>query len=198
MSRLAVLSSRRDLYDEALGKLGKLYRSRGYPDKVVDGWLKQHKNLWWHDRFRTRERHESPWVLKSYFNPIWETFPVHDLEKVIKSHWRSTSVESQSVLGPWTTSTLDESFPRASLRRRTGVEALTQELRGMWPIAPEISVVKPIDYDLAVTWPLLVSKKRTRNLRDFANIWCKSLVYSSNDTDTLLSQLLHVEMDSWE
>jgi len=67
----------------------------------------------------------------------------------------------------------------------------------MWPVVPEAPVVN-INYDLAVQRPLLVSKKRTWNLRDFANIWRKSLVYGSNDNDTMLSQLLHVEVDSWE
>jgi hypothetical protein len=79
------------------------------------------------------------------------------------------------------------------------MELLTQEVAGMWPSQTDEPDISNIDVDLATRRPMIVSKKRMRNLCDFANIWCKTLVYGSlYDNEPHLSQLSTSDMDGME
>ena len=89
MSRLAVLSSKDIHYLDALKGLKSLYIARGYPIKILNSWLKANSDKRW------RQRLEEPikgtdelFVLKSEFNPIWETFTSKDMFFNIKNAWR--------------------------------------------------------------------------------------------------------------
>lgn len=88
MSRLATLSSRRQHYLEAIRELGALYIARGYPVDLVHHWIKTNLARRWMNRLHEpSESTKSVLVLKSSFNPVWETFNIHELWNTIKEEW---------------------------------------------------------------------------------------------------------------
>ncbi len=74
--RMAVLSCNVDRYAVELTWLGELYYSRGYPAKVILGWIKRFKREAWSNRLKSASRVDEPqtkiWPLKSVMNPVWE------------------------------------------------------------------------------------------------------------------------------
>lgn len=88
MSRLAILSSTCQHYKDAVLDLQSLYIARGYPVDLVKHWTKTNLLKRWENRLR--EPKESPRgvsVLKSTFNPVWESFNVHELRTTIVKRW---------------------------------------------------------------------------------------------------------------
>jgi hypothetical protein len=97
MSRLATLSSRLETYEEALCHLKTLYIARGYPSLLLNSWLRENKEKRWTSRLADQERRVgNVFVLKSQFNPILDSFNVHELFDVIRKEW-TESCEKQ----PW-------------------------------------------------------------------------------------------------
>ena len=88
MSRLATLSSTPGAYVEALYNLKSLYIARGYPESLVEAWTKANRVKRWKQRVATKESSDEPvLVLKTNFNPIWESFNVHEMFDSIKTVW---------------------------------------------------------------------------------------------------------------
>jgi hypothetical protein len=88
MSRLATLSSTRQHYKEAVLDLQSLYIARGYPVDLVKHWTKANLLKRWENRLREPiESSRGVSVLKSEFNPVWETFNIHELRTVIVKRW---------------------------------------------------------------------------------------------------------------
>ena len=88
MSRLATLSSRPGPYTESLAHLKGLYVARGYPEALLNSWIKENKEQRWNDRLRDQKDVSGDvFVLKSQFNPVWETFNIHELFHVIRREW---------------------------------------------------------------------------------------------------------------
>jgi hypothetical protein len=88
MSRLATLSSSLGTYEEALCHLKTLYVARGYPEPLLNCWLRENKEKRWTTRLADPERRiGNVFVLKSQFNPILDSFNVHDLFDVIRKEW---------------------------------------------------------------------------------------------------------------
>ena len=96
MSRLAVLSSKPEHYTEALIDLKNLYLARGYPQPLVRKWLTDNCTRRWQDRLVQKEKVTSPViVLKTMFNPAWDSFNIHELSDSVVSKWRTSLVEFQ-------------------------------------------------------------------------------------------------------
>jgi hypothetical protein len=88
MSRLATLSSRPETYVDALCHLKTLYVARGYPEPLLNSWLRDNKEKRWQARLQEKVRREgSVFVLKSQFNPVFDSFNVHELFDVIRKEW---------------------------------------------------------------------------------------------------------------
>jgi hypothetical protein len=87
MARLATLSSKLDAYLDALHDLKSLYMGRGYPEKLVNNWLKDHCAERWDRRLRNPAEARPVLVLKTEFNPAWYDFNVNELGKTICSSW---------------------------------------------------------------------------------------------------------------
>jgi hypothetical protein len=88
MSRLATLCSRPGFYLESIRDLKSLYIARGYPKALVDLWAKDNLAKRWKLRLADRVRSaENVFVLKSQFNPVWESFNIHKLFDVIRETW---------------------------------------------------------------------------------------------------------------
>lgn len=97
MSRMAVLNSTRQGYDNAIRRLRLLYIGRGYPVNLIKHWAKTQLEQRWTLRFREpRERERGVLVLKSEFNKIWESFNVRELMNVIRLKW----IEGRNLV-PW-------------------------------------------------------------------------------------------------
>jgi hypothetical protein len=105
MSRLAVLCSSPDSYVIELYKLSLIYAARGYPPDLLKNWLTKNIQPRWNDRFSNRSSEgdiESPglFVLKSYFNEVWDKFSIHDLGKTIKDKWADGLAQLDSTGNP--------------------------------------------------------------------------------------------------
>ena len=99
MSRMAVLSSNPSNYLEALKDLQSIYVARGYPSDLVRKWTKDNCAKRWHARLEessaigNREvttgvvKKDNLLILKTTFNPIWDSFNIHELSEVVVNHW---------------------------------------------------------------------------------------------------------------
>jgi hypothetical protein len=97
MSRLATISSRPDTYAATLRDLRGLYMARGYPQELLNSWIEHNADKRWRNRLADPVRDTGHvFVLKSEFNPIWETFNIHDLHHTIIKSWS----EGRDAL-PW-------------------------------------------------------------------------------------------------
>jgi hypothetical protein len=186
MSRLAILSSTETIFREAIADLARLYLSRGYPNKVLQSWLKdQHKR--WVRRYAPRDAGEDPLVLKSEMNPVWNLFPIRQLADAVRAEWTRLPAfglkrsREQSPDPPVRRRRLrvgftaappaDEVFPLPALgteRENADDEALSEE---------QDRAIRTNTRAL-VDRRFLLSKKRTRNVGDLFNTWKKQLVYA--------------------
>src|SRR5262249_21148543 len=70
MTRLAALSSQVSYYEDALAELRDIYLARGYPQSLVNTWLRIHATERWKSRRAVNKRElENVHVLKTVFNP---------------------------------------------------------------------------------------------------------------------------------
>ena len=88
MSQLATLSSRPEIYEDALHHLKTLYVARGYPEPLLNSWLRENNEKRWLARLQEQVRQGGNiFVLKSQFNPVIDSFNVHELFDVICKEW---------------------------------------------------------------------------------------------------------------
>jgi hypothetical protein len=147
MSRLATLSSERYHYDDALSTLSALYLGRGYPPALVSKWLEENREKRW--RSRLEVMHGVPDTVSPLV--IKSTFyPIwaHVNVKELHSH----------VLDVWTA---PERLPLDQLGEFSQPLGDEAEQRVLKHLASK---------------RLLVSRKRTLNYADVANMWKKSVV----------------------
>ena len=91
MSRLATLSSTLPHYLDALKELTSLYVHRGYPDKLVEAWLKNNITERWEKRLAIPPpRSTELLVLKTEFNSAWNYFNAQELSETIFGYWRTS------------------------------------------------------------------------------------------------------------
>lgn len=97
LSQMADLSSCRPYYDEACLELKDIYMAIGYPERLVNTWLRNNANACWESRLLARTRHSSAMhVLKTVFNPVWEFISANDLRSVIMEYW-SQEIENKEA-----------------------------------------------------------------------------------------------------
>jgi hypothetical protein len=89
MSRLATLCSQPQYYIEALKELALLYVARGYPEDLVNSWLREYSALRWRNRLNSGNARpdEEVFVLKSRFNPVWSMLDTHELGRTVTNAW---------------------------------------------------------------------------------------------------------------
>jgi len=87
MSRLATLSSSVEEYVSAIRDLKGLYMARGYPEKLVLTWTKDHLAERWAQRLSEPAPARPVLVLKTEFNPAWYAFNVDELGSTITTKW---------------------------------------------------------------------------------------------------------------
>jgi len=93
LSRLAVLSSKRNTYMTAAKNLAALYLSRGYPDRVVRKWLSDHIHTRWENQFAIKadNNEKDIIVLKTHFNDAWSDFSISELLRHISKPLKAVS-----------------------------------------------------------------------------------------------------------
>ena len=87
MSRLATLSSTHANYLEALDHLSMIYIARGYPPDLIKSWLKDNTSRRWQNRLGKSEPVGDVFVLKTHFNPVWNSFNIHELGQTVINRW---------------------------------------------------------------------------------------------------------------
>ena len=101
MSRLATLCSSPGYYLEACAELGLIYRARGYPEALINSWLKNNTDKRWKNRLSVKaDEHDKFFILKSEFNPVWNTFDVKKLQRIVEDEWSKSVVTSNVTEDP--------------------------------------------------------------------------------------------------
>ena len=175
MSRLATLSSRKSDYIEALKSLVALYVTRGYPRNYIESWINKHKSERWIKRLSEGSDKKSVdvLVLKSQFNTTWNYFSASQLSDIMFGYWRGWIDQAK-------TGSFNEEFPWYSDQfgdlDRTGELMLFVDDDFIGKFIPDITKINILNRKL------LVSRKRTKNLFDFTNLW-KRLVVEKMELD---------------
>jgi hypothetical protein len=170
MSRLAILSSTESTFREQLIDLANLYLARGYPNKVIQSWLKE-SNARWHNRFVSRVSREDSLILKSEMNPIWNNFPIQQLTEVVHSEWRKVTTDRSKRQ-------LEEAPPPAAVRRRIGDDGSFSETVILDSPASDLTPGSSQRIQPLISRPFMISKRRVPNVNDLFNAWKKQLTYA--------------------
>jgi hypothetical protein len=198
MSRLAMLSSNSSHYLDAIVELKNLYLGRGYPQPLVDTWIKNNMQQRWKNRLEERvEEHATLFTLKSQYNDAWLNVNAHQLLKSITDPWVEWQYAFENnllgkegqlpfnrgdfvrILNEWFPDYLMERSPQGNLGltatwERSPVVKRVQHSDGSNVCLIGLNVAELIGSNTR----LLVSRKRNRNLADLTNSWRRSLIYS--------------------
>jgi hypothetical protein len=169
MSRLAVLSSTKQHYIDALKGLVSLYIHRGYPADEVHKWLYSNIQVRWEKRLLDKhpETNAETLVLKTEYNLAWNYFNAHELGQVIFDYWRVWLSKHDS--GDYS---IDYPAPP---KTKEDPHGLVWDLR-------ETNIFNS---------RVIVSRKRTRNFLDLTNLW-KKTVLEALERDVLADQVRNV------
>ena len=186
ISRLATLSSNLSIYLDSITDLANLYIDRGYPDQLVHNLVKEHASKRWTSRLDTPKDSTPPLVMKSKFNEVWTSFPIHDLEKTVNSYWKLYGREEIQSYKPNIfigKRSLDEYLTSTGEESVTRKPAVRNGILGSSVKTPTADVSEgPLDANqsrayLAVKEQtdkrLILSLARTKNLRDLMFTWRK-------------------------
>jgi hypothetical protein len=219
MSRLATLSSTHASYVEAISDLNQIYIARGYPPELIKLWLKDNTATRWQNRLgRTIESRDNAFVLKSHFNPVWNSFDVHELGHVVVNHWldflerqddlnkirqlpKSLPAESshdpmdQSILGTGEVGPETSNEGETSLVNPPGAEYILVSKRvgagGRHVEIKQALDIRKLDFPQR-DW--LVSRKRNRNLFDLVAKVKQNVLYVFTDPDIVMDG----NVDNWD
>jgi hypothetical protein len=114
-------------------------------------------------------------VLKSEFNPVWDSFPIRELEEIIKNCW--SQIDTSQLRKRKRPSRAN---PMRNVRANRGeiAGASSQSSSGVLERETEVVDAETIDnFNNLISRRLFVSKKRTRNMFDIINTWKKALIY---------------------
>jgi hypothetical protein len=209
MSRLATLCSNHESYREALNDLMLIYVSRGYPVDMVRTWLRTNAEKRWNSRLSESREERNVFVLKSVFNPAWESFNVHELGNRVSQAWSNSlahvhhardqhrSRSSKSSVFPFergydlvevTTSGLSLAGELADAPLTVVVEPSRKDSRTVY-IRPTLDLSKT--GDTRKDW--IVSRRRTKNLFDVLATLRKVVL----DAPRIEDDPLFLNMDVW-
>lgn len=180
MSRLATLSSQFSSYLDSVRELVALYVKRGYPQDLINSWVKKYLRERWEKRLSEKNvtcDAEGVLVLKSQYNTAWNYFNAKELGEVILGYWRDwyeradrghntlyTNVE-------WPRPTRDFGSLEVSSNLFTEVP---DTLGGVVDI-PDIRKINILNRRM------IVSRKRGRNMFDLTNLWKRLVLEQLED-----------------
>ena len=174
MSRLDTLCSLQSDYKEALEGLAALYVTRGYQMDKVSYWINKYKQECWSKRLseETKETHEVL-VLKTQFNTTWNYFSALQLSDHIFGYWHGwidqAKTGSFNKEFPW----YEDNFGDLDW---TGEQCLFMDDDFIGKLVPNITKINILNRKM------IVSRKRTKNLFDYSNLW-KRLVIEKMELD---------------
>ena len=182
LSRLAVLCSHKEIYIEAVRDLNALYQARGYPVPLFMSWCKKNSQERWEKRFTLRtdtdQRDESVLVLKTRFDDVWNWFSATELGNTITKYWEEWY--ERAVDDRYSTSDPSRLFPAPMAEDEHDLVDIqpglykTIRVKGEEEYVPDLGRIGI----LGSRW--IVSRKRTTNLFDLANVW-KKIVFQKLD-----------------
>jgi hypothetical protein len=201
-----------------------VYIARGYPPDLIKSWLRDNTSKRWRNRHGKSESEGDVFVLKSHFNPVWTAFNIHELGRLVTSHWldflEAQDEHNRQLLGPQGTS------PRQPLKAKSALGLVFGGAEGapanspsppVSPVSagPEVAVAAPL---IMIPRPLgrgghieerlaldirklgyherkwLVSRKRNFNLFDLVAKLKQSVLYLSFDNDVIMDGIV----DNWD
>jgi hypothetical protein len=172
MSRLATLSSTHRSYLDAMEALVALYVVRGYPQVVVNTWLKEKLSERWANRLNeSRPAPEGVLVLKSEFNTAWNYFNAKALGDTVLGYWREwihradTNRFDAGIYQSWDDFVGDLTGADPDLCRQVQTGKGTV-------VIPDITKLDILDRRL------MVARRRTKNLFDLTSLWKKTVLHS--------------------
>jgi hypothetical protein len=174
MSRLATLSSTITSYKDALSAMITLYVTRGYPRPLVISWVNKCATERWQKRLESSKpstEPESVLVLKTEYNPAWNYFNAAELGNRIFSYW--TEWLDRAKRGDFNTK-----FPPPPVEDKSDI------LSGVdwWLNKPSENPdtwshpILDITRTGIMNRRVITSRKRTRNLMDFASLWKRTVL----------------------
>jgi hypothetical protein len=179
MSRLAVLSSKRHYYVDAIKGLVALYVTRGYPKELVLHWSKENVSTRWDKRLTNNSAQvarEDVLVLKTEFNAAWNWFNASEFSEQLIGYWREW-LNRFHAGGPY-----NLEYPPPQEDEHKGLEVGNHTLLSRDPRSndQDPSWVFDLSKIGMLDKRILVSRKRTRNLFDLTNLW-KKIVFTTLD-----------------
>jgi hypothetical protein len=188
MSRMATLSSTKQHYYDAMKSVVALYIKRGYPQNLLNSWLKLNITKRWENRLRVAsksdENAETLLVLKTEFNTAWDYFSVHKLKEVLFEYWREWL--DRADRGDFITNDMTFIAPSTDIDNPISgnvSSATAFEFRGEVHYVPDLRKIGILDSRM------LVSRTRTRNMFDFLAMLKHSIVQKTDE------RLLQDEME---
>ena len=91
LSRLAINSSNREYYIEAVQEFREVLKARGWPTPVLRSWTKEHLDERWSQKLVERIT-SPPLVVKSTYNGVWDTISIGKVQTAMFEKW----IEMQS------------------------------------------------------------------------------------------------------
>ena len=190
MSRLAVLCSLQTHYKDAIHDLKGLYLKRGYPESLINKWIKDNITKRWNNRLINLASQQAKigsadqedagiLVLKSHFNPVWNYFSAKELGETVLGFWDSYLEKQESPEGQRSLPA-DFNFPLlpsgwAGLGPEDASKIRPEYLTSLW--TSEGKKPMPDVRKIGITKKkIIVSRKRTRNLFDLASLWKKTVI----------------------
>jgi hypothetical protein len=178
MSRLATLCSLNSTYARALEQLVLLYVKRGYPEQLVQSWLKKYSTNCWAKRLSEEVKCQSELlVLKSEFNEAWNYFSAKELGSTIIEYWRNWI--NHAKVGNFSVT-----FPRFS-GAVGDLGCVPNELTQLVHTPDGIEPVPDVTRLGFEKRRFMVSRKRTRNLFDLTSIWKKVVLTRMDELSSL-------------
>lgn len=90
LSRLAINSSHREYYVDAVNEFREVLKARGWPTPVLRSWTKEHLNERWSQKLIPRES-SPPLVIKSTYNGVWDTISIGNVQTAMFEKWMESS-----------------------------------------------------------------------------------------------------------
>ena len=182
LSRISVLCSHKETYIEAVRDLNALYQARGYPVPLIAAWCKKNIQERWEKRFSSRNANdqgdESVLVLKTRFDDVWNWFSATELGNTVTKYWEEwyeRATEGRYSNDP------SRPFPTHDQGYEHDLRDVRPELFRMLKVDGEDVFVPDLGKIGLLGSRWIVSRKRTTNLFDLANVWKKTVFRKLDD-----------------
>src|SRR5690606_25657691 len=94
LSRLAINSSNREYYIDAVQEFREVLNTCGWPTPVLRSWTREHLDERWSQKLVIRED-SPPLVVKSTYNGVWDTISIGKVQTAMIDKWKEMKSNRQ-------------------------------------------------------------------------------------------------------